>query len=179
MARLMGLHFKIIYRKGKENVAADALSRVGHMMAVQAVSCVQPTWIQEVLNSYTTDSQAQQILQRLSIVSPDQQGYSLHQGLIWHHGKIWIGQNSALQTKIIAACHSSALGGHSGIAATYSRMKKHFAWKGMKMDVENFVKQCSICQHATCQTFSSTPNGSSATTANTSRSISRSHYGFH
>jgi len=53
-----------------------------------------------------------------------------------------------LQTKIIAACHSSALGGHSGIAATYSRMKKHFAWKGMKMDVENFVKQCSICQHA-------------------------------
>jgi len=53
-----------------------------------------------------------------------------------------------LQTKIIAACHSSALGGHSGIAATYSRMKKHFAWKGMKMDVENFVKQCSIYQHA-------------------------------
>jgi len=53
-----------------------------------------------------------------------------------------------LQTKIIAAYHSSALGGHSSIAATYSKMKKHFSWKGMKMDVEDFVKQCSICQHA-------------------------------
>lgn len=118
------------------------------MMAIQAVSSVQPVWVQDVLNSYTTDSQAQQLLQRLAITSPDQQGYSLEKGLIWHHGKIWIGSNSALQTKIIAACHSSALGGHSGIAATYSRLKKHFAWKGMKLDVENFVKQCSICQHA-------------------------------
>jgi hypothetical protein len=28
MTRLMGLKFKIVYRKGKENLAADALSRV-------------------------------------------------------------------------------------------------------------------------------------------------------
>ena len=61
---------------------------------------------------------------------------------------MWIGHNSALQTKIIAACHSSALGGHSGTAATYYRLKKHFAWKGMKQDVEAFVKQCTICQQS-------------------------------
>ena len=58
MTRLMGLHFKIVYRQGKENVAADALSRVAHLMSLQAVSSVQPAWIQEVLNSYTTDPQA-------------------------------------------------------------------------------------------------------------------------
>lgn len=62
MTRLMGLHFKIVYRKGQENLAADALSRVGHLMALQEVSAVQPAWIQEVLNSYTTDSHAQQLL---------------------------------------------------------------------------------------------------------------------
>jgi len=148
MTRMMGLNFRIVYKKGKDNQAADALSRVGHLMAIQAVSTVQPTWVQEVLNSYATDSHAQTLIQKLSITSPDNQGYSFDKGLIWHNGKVWIGNNSALQTKLIAHFHSSAIGGHSGVAATYYRLKKHFSWKGMKTDVENYVKQCSICQHA-------------------------------
>jgi len=68
--------------------------------------------------------------------------------LIRHDGKVWIAQNAALQTKIIAACHSSALGEHSSIAATYHRLKRHFAWKGMKQDVESFIKQCSVSQQS-------------------------------
>ena len=71
MTRLMGLHFKIVYRQGKENVAADALSRVAHLMSLKDVSSVQPTWIQEVLNSYTINPQVQQLLTRLAISSLD------------------------------------------------------------------------------------------------------------
>lgn len=44
--------------------------------------------------------------------------------------------------------HSSAIGGHSGTNATYHRLKNLFSWKGMKQDVEAFVKQCAICQQA-------------------------------
>jgi hypothetical protein len=84
----------------------------------------------------------------LAIASPDAAGFSLEQGLIKHKGHIWIGQNSALQTKLIAAFHSSPLGGHSGVAATYYKLKKHFDWKGIKQDVESFIKQCATCQHA-------------------------------
>ena len=148
MARLMGLNFKIVYRKGKENIAADALSRVAHLFTLQAVSVVQPAWVQEVLNSYATDPQAQQLLQQLALSSPNEQGFSLEKGLIWSKGKIWIGQNSALQTRLVSFSHSSAIGGHSGIAVTYQRLKQFFAWKGMKVDVENYIKQCNICQQA-------------------------------
>ena len=45
MTRLMGLQFQIIYKKGKDNITTDALSRVGHMMDIQAVSSVQLAWI--------------------------------------------------------------------------------------------------------------------------------------
>lgn len=84
----------------------------------------------------------------LAVHSPNEQGFSLSQGLIKFKDKVWIAHNLALQTKVIAALHSSAIGGHSGSKATYHRVKQLFQWKGMKLDVENFVKQCQICQQA-------------------------------
>lgn len=148
MSRLMGLQFKIIYRKGAENHAADSLSRVGHLMAIQTCAEIQPTWLQEVINSYATDLDAQRRLTELALVSPDEHGYTLQDGLIRFKGRVWLGANSALQTKLISAFHASAVGGHSGVQATYQRIKRLFAWHGLKRAVTDFVRQCDVCQHA-------------------------------
>jgi hypothetical protein len=37
----MGMQFKVIYKKVKENVVADALSWVSHLMAVATVATTQ------------------------------------------------------------------------------------------------------------------------------------------
>jgi hypothetical protein len=139
MTKLIGLQYKFQYNKGVDNTPADSLSRIGHVF--HAISVVQPTWMQEVVNSYVVDPTAQQLLRELAVSGHNAQGYTMQDGLIYFHGKVWVGANVGLQTKIITAFHSSALGGHSGIQVTYQRLKNLFAWEGMKVAVEEFVKQ--------------------------------------
>lgn len=146
MTKLIGLQYKFQYKRGVDNKSADALSRVGHLFAT--VSGPYPKWIQEVVNSYATDADAQQLLTELAVSSPNDKGFMLSGGLIKKHDKIWVGANSGLQSKLIAVFHSSPIGGHSGIHATYHRLKKLFVWTGMKQAVEEFVQQCGVCQQA-------------------------------
>jgi hypothetical protein len=103
-------------------------------------------WVQEVINSYASDDFSQSLLQELAIVSSNDKGYSLCQGLVRFKKKIWVGSNSAIHTKTINVFHSSVGGGHFGVHATYHRIGKHFWWQGIRRDVESFVQQCSICQ---------------------------------
>ena len=84
----MGLQFKIVYRKGKDNIAADALSRIQHLNILQSVSMVKQDWIHVVLNTYATDSRAQDLLSQLAIQSPNAAGYTLDNGLIRYKSKI-------------------------------------------------------------------------------------------
>jgi hypothetical protein len=46
------------------------------------------------------------------------------------------------------ALHSSPLGGHSGFPVTYSRVRKLFAWRGLKSSVKAFVSSCMVCLQA-------------------------------
>ena len=52
------------------------------------------------------------------------------------------------QQHILQALHASGIGGHSGIQATYHRVKSLFAWPKLKETVTQFVQACTVCQQA-------------------------------
>ena len=93
---MAGLQFSFKFRHGTDNGAADALSLIGHLLSIDTLSISQPQWLQEVVNSYETDADAQYLLQRLAVFSPDEHGYELRQGVIRLQDRLWIGANAAL-----------------------------------------------------------------------------------
>lgn len=48
--------------------------------------------------------------------------------------------------KVMEEHHGSLMAGHYGMAKTYESIKRKFDWKGMKKDIEQYVKSCPICQ---------------------------------
>ena len=147
--KLLGLQYRIVYKPSSANRAANVLSRWSDPeSSCAALFMVTPQWIQLVTEGYANDPFTQSMIARLIVDPQSVPNFSLREGVLCLHNRIWIGENPAMHQRLIQACHSSALGGHSGFLATYTRMKRLFAWRGMKTTVREFVSSCITCQRA-------------------------------
>ena len=49
-------------------------------------------------------------------------------------------------SEVLALCHDSVTGSHSGIVKTYDRLRRRFMWHGMYHDCRLYVETCITCQ---------------------------------
>ena len=115
----LGYNYTVEYKKGKENLVADALSRVKHKLCSMFTSSAIPTWITEVGQSYTADTKCNDLIQQLIVLPTSVPHYTFAKGLLRCKSKIYIDSHTDLRDKIISSLHSSELGGHSGEKSTY------------------------------------------------------------
>ncbi|XP_026459349.1 uncharacterized protein LOC113360010 [Papaver somniferum] len=95
----------------------------------------KPVWMQEVISSYFNDSKAQHIISQLLIAPTSLQHYTYHHEVLRYKTRLYIGRCNNVRATIIQSIHASAVGGHSGIQATYMRAKAHFFWTKLKQDM--------------------------------------------
>jgi|AntRauTorcE11898_2_1112593.scaffolds.fasta_scaffold45613_2 hypothetical protein len=61
-------------------------------------------------------------------------------------GKIVVPAGNQLCRSVSEACHDSAMSGHVGITTMHDLVARHFYWKLMRKDVEEYMKHCDACQ---------------------------------
>ncbi|MDV3201812.1 MAG: integrase zinc binding domain-containing protein, partial [Candidatus Phytoplasma australasiaticum] len=130
-------------------MVADALSRQ-HEDEVQPnalnSTTIMPEWVKEVESSYEQDEFMHEKITTLAISPNAIANFTYKQGILRYKNRVCIGSNGELRGKILQLLHDSPQGGHSGVQATYYRLKLHFFWPGMKAQVKTHVDQCDICR---------------------------------
>jgi hypothetical protein len=145
-AKLLGFEFEIRYRRGKENLAADALSRRFAEGEISTITITQPKWHNDVLASYIGDDEMQTLIKKLEVDPNSVSHYHLIGPLVRYKDRIAVGNSKEHKLKLIEMVHASADGGHSGNLGTYRKLKNYFFWKGLKSDVQAWVSECDCCQ---------------------------------
>jgi hypothetical protein len=98
--KLLGLNYKIIYKKGTKNKVADALSRrpIGDSKPTlcMVISSPQPKWLDEIADGYTQDESTTQLIAKLAVDGISVPHYTWAQGLLRYKGRIWVDKNLEL-----------------------------------------------------------------------------------
>ena len=125
--------------KGKNNVAVDALSRRPASLSLMSIST---DWRSLLLVKYSKNNFACKLLD--GQIQDDR--YKIVDDIIYYKNRIYSVLESTLRKKIIQAAHDSPLSGHQGFLKTYRQIRERFSWKGLKGEVMQHVRECSICQ---------------------------------
>ena len=94
----------------------------------------------------------------------NENGYKYEEGLVVHIevdelGTAWtrVVIPQCRRQSILALAHSNPMGGHFGVKRTTARVRKHFTWSGLSVDIKSLCTSCPQCQKAARNDHSRTP----------------------
>lgn len=140
--------YDIVYKEGKDNVVADALSRrsdhkistsVNHISEVSA-STEDGDFMQAVREAYKHDSVCKKLLQGCN------PPYEVQEGIIRRGERIYVPNDRKLISLILRESHDTAVGGHVGGNKMLELVSRLFYWPKQHKDIKNYVRTCLKCQ---------------------------------
>ena len=131
------------YKKGKDNVVADALSRRNVLLNQLEVKVLGLENLKEMYNDDPKFSEPYNHCK-------DGKGwekYHIHDGFLFRANKLCV-PNSSVRLLLLQESHGGGLTGHFGKKKTYEMLSGHFYWPKMRRDVIRFVERCVTCHKA-------------------------------
>ena len=144
MAKLLGYDYEIIFRSGRENSTADALSRRQESPLLAALHFSEVDIWKQIREASKSDSYVQLLGKKVG--DPPHGNLTWRDGLLLYKGKVVVPADHSLRAKLLYEVQDSKVGGHSGILRTYRRLQQQFYWPKMHKAVQKYVQKCEVCQ---------------------------------
>lgn len=148
--KLLGYDYTIKYRKGADNRVADALSIMHgeEEGELTTITVVQPTWLQEIKDSYANDEICRELIKELQRDPQCKPHFTFFNGVARYKNKLYVGNVEGVKHHLMEVIHASSEGegGSTGFTVTYHRAKAHFYWPGMKAEIRQWVASYDVCQ---------------------------------
>lgn len=154
--------YEVQYLPGKENAAADALSRLSAEATelVETVFGPDPDLIARIKAGYKADGHFGEIYdilanRKLVPKTMDQhiRHYQVFNGLLFYNAltegedewRTCVPHGEA-RRELVSKAHDLPTGGHWGTDKTYVRLAKNFYWPKMFKTISKYVATCTVCQ---------------------------------
>lgn len=160
--KLEEFDYTIVYKKGKENVVADELSRNVRITEQEK----EETW-QDLLSlleeeGIEVNKENEENPNNIELHVDEENSGENNENILVDDPttesekfcEVEAGQTTDKEEvndpnrrqEILREYHNGLLGGHTGQKATYAKMSGKFKWKGMQKHVEEFIRNCPQCQ---------------------------------
>ena len=134
--------YSIKYRKGKENVVADALPRRYNLVTTLGSKLFG---LEHIKDLYENDLDFGSILEKAK--SRHGGRFSMIDEYLCFDGKLCI-PHCSFQKLLVRESHNGGLMGHFSVTKTLTLLQAHFYWPRMKRDVAIVIEGCIKCREA-------------------------------
>lgn len=140
LSKLIGFHFEIRYRPGRDNKFVDALSRVH----CYDISLPQFNFMDEVCLANQSDIELMDLRIKVQGQNDTYRKFSIKGDFLYFNYRFVIPSTGSLKHKLFAEFHASVQGVHAGFHRSFRRLASNFYWKNMRADIRSFLAQCMV-----------------------------------
>jgi hypothetical protein len=138
---------EILYKPGKENHVADALSRI----QINILCPIPQKSLQaQIWRHYRTDGSIFPLYKTIQD-GRESERFKIDKQLLYYRNdetsdwRLCL-PNCQIRDDIIHDNHDARIAGHPGIIKTYSNIARAYYWPGMAKDIRTHVQECDACQ---------------------------------